>query len=92
MSHKRIKSNFAFTFFEDALSPFNVAVKIRFDIRHFRTLTRGVDREFFRKRTRKGHRQSDEHWNRFKGDVGETSERRGWSAKGFFERIDIILN
>ena len=31
----------------------------------------------FLERTREGHRQSDEHWNRFKGNVGETSERRG---------------
>ena len=29
-------------------------------------------------RMREGHRQSDEHWNCFKGDVGETSER--WSG------------
>ena len=26
-------------------------------------------------KTREGHRQSDEHWNRFKGNAGETSER-----------------
>ena len=25
-------------------------------------------------RTREGHRQSNEHWNCFKGSVGETSE------------------
>ena len=31
----------------------------------------------FLERMREGHRQSEEHWNRFKGDVGETSERRG---------------
>ena len=43
-------------------------------------------------RKREGHRQSDEHWNRFKGDVGETSERRGEAHMGFSERIDIILN
>ena len=29
-----------------------------------------------------GHRQSDEHWNRFKGNVGETSERRGGAHMG----------
>ena len=34
----------------------------------------------------------DEHWNRFKGNVGETSERRGGAHMGFSERIDIILN
>ena len=42
--------------------------------------------------TRKGHRQSDEHWNCFKGIVGETSQRRGGAHMGFFERIDTILN
>ena len=31
----------------------------------------------FLKRTRESHRQSDEHWNRFKGNVRETSERWG---------------
>ena len=41
-------------------------------------------------RTREGHRQSDEHWNRFKGNAGETSERRG--NVGFSEGIDTILN
>ena len=35
-----------------------------------------------------GHRQSDEHWNRFKGNVGDISERRGGARKGFSERID----
>ena len=39
-----------------------------------------------------GHRQSIEHWNCFKGDVGETSERRGGAHMGFSERIDTILN
>ena len=29
----------------------------------------------FLERTREGHHQSDEHWNCFKGDDGETSER-----------------
>ena len=29
----------------------------------------------FLERTRDDHRQSDEHWNRFKGNNGETSER-----------------
>ena len=43
-------------------------------------------------RTREGHRQSDEHWNRFKGNVGETSDRRGAAHMGFSERIDTILN
>ena len=31
----------------------------------------------FLERTREGHRQSDEEWNRFKDNVAETSERRG---------------
>ena len=28
-------------------------------------------------RTKEGHRQLEEHWNFFKGNVSETSERRG---------------
>ena len=43
-------------------------------------------------RTREGHRRWDEHWNRFKGNVGETSERRCGAHMGFSERIDTILN
>ena len=46
----------------------------------------------FLKRTREGHRQSDEHWNRFKGNVGEISERRGGAHLGVSECIDTILN
>ena len=46
----------------------------------------------FLERTREGDPQSDEHWNRFKGDVGETSERRGGAHMGFAEHIDTILN
>ena len=34
-------------------------------------------------RTRKGHRQSDQYWKCLKGNIGETPERRGWSAYGF---------
>ena len=34
--------------------------------------------------TREGHRQSDEHQNHFKGNVGETSERRGGAQYGLF--------
>ena len=43
-------------------------------------------------RTREGHRQSDELWNRFKGDVGEISETRDGAHIGFSERIDTVLN
>ena len=46
----------------------------------------------FLERTREGHRESDEHWNRFKGTVGETSERWGGAYMGISERIDAILN
>ena len=46
----------------------------------------------FFKRTREGHRQSHEHWNRFKGDIGETSERRGGAPMSFSEHINTILN
>ena len=31
----------------------------------------------FLERTRGGHRRSDRHWNCFKGNVGESSDRRG---------------
>ena len=31
-------------------------------------------------------------WNSFKGDVGETSERRGGAHMGFSERVDTVLN
>ena len=33
-----------------------------------------------------------EHWNRLKGNVGETSERRGGVHRGFSKRIITILN
>ena len=42
--------------------------------------------------TVEGHRQSDEHWNYFKGNVGETSERLGGAHMGLSERIDTIMN
>ena len=45
----------------------------------------------FLERTREGRRQSDEHWNRFKGDDGETSDRRDGAHVGFSERIDTVL-
>ena len=47
---------------------------------------------FILQRTRDGHRQSDEHWNRFKDNAGETSEREDGAHMGFSERIDTILN
>ena len=46
----------------------------------------------FLERTREGHRHSDEHWNRFKGNVGESSERRGGEHMDFSERIYTILS
>ena len=56
---------------------------------------RGVERRkretIFLERTREGHRQADEHWNRFKGNVGETSERPDGAHMGFSERMDTIL-
>ena len=60
-----------------------------------RRRSRGVERGSARRSSlkgREGHRQSDECWNCFKGNVGDTSERPGWSAYGLFERIDPILN
>ena len=47
---------------------------------------------FYRERKREGHGQSDEHRNSFKGNAGETSERRGGAHMGFSESIAIILN
>ena len=40
-------------------------------------MERGNARRSSFKRTREGHRQSDEHWNCFKGKDGESAERRG---------------
>ena len=57
-----------------------------------RVVERGSTRlTIFLERMREGHRQSDEYWNRFKGNVGETSERRSGAYMGFSERIDTIL-
>ena len=56
---------------------------------------RGVERGSARLSSlkgREGHRQSDELWNRFKGNVEKTSERRGGAHMGFSEDIDTILN
>ena len=36
--------------------------------------------------------QSDKHWNCFKGNTGETSERRGEAHMGFSERTNTIVN
>ena len=38
---------------------------------------------------REGHRQSDGHWNCFKGNFGETSERWDGARVGFSKCIDI---
>ena len=46
----------------------------------------------FRERTRKDHRQSDQHWNSFNGNTRESSEREGGARMDFPERIDTILN
>ena len=46
----------------------------------------------FLERKREGHRQTDKHWNCFKGSVWETSERQGGAHMGFPACIDIILN
>ena len=45
----------------------------------------------FFERMRKDHLQLDEHWNCFKGNTGETSERRGKTYMGFSERMDTTL-
>ena len=38
------------------------------------------------------YRQSNQHWNCFKGNIGETPERRGGVHMGLPERIDTILS
>ena len=46
----------------------------------------------FLERTREGRCQSGEHWNRLKGNFGETSERRSGGHAGFSDGINTILN
>ena len=46
----------------------------------------------FLERTREGHCQSDKHWNCFRGNGGETSERWGGGYGGFSEPKDTTLN
>ena len=48
---------------------------------------RGVGKKgsmIFLERTREGHRQSDEHWNCFKGHIGEISYRRSGEHNNWF--------
>ena len=47
---------------------------------------------FSSQRPVQGRRQSEEHWNRFIGNVGETSERRGGAHMDFSNCIDTTLN
>ena len=42
--------------------------------------------------TKDGQRESNERLNCLKGNVGETSERRGGAQKGSSERTDAVLN
>ena len=60
---------------------------------------RGVERGSARRsslnertREREGRHQSDERWNRFKSNIGETSEKRGEERTvwAFTERTDTI--
>ena len=46
---------------------------------------------FFLERNREGQRQSDEHWNWLKWNVGETYEKLGGARMGFSEPIDTAL-
>ena len=64
----------------------------RLEERGVKRLEEVLDVMIFLERTREGHRQSDEHWNRLKGNGGETSERRDGAHMGFSERRDTILN
>ena len=60
---------------------------------HVRGLERrSMRRTIFLERMREGHCQSDEHWNHFKGNTGETSERQSGAHMGFSKFIDTILN
>ena len=38
-------------------------------------------------RTRKGRRQANQHWDCFKGNAGDISERRGVAHMGFAEHV-----
>ena len=46
----------------------------------------------FLERMKKGHCQSSEHWNCFKGIAGRTPAGWGRTHKGFPERLDTILS
>ena len=46
----------------------------------------------FLERTRKGHRQSGEHRNCFKGHAGDASARGGGAQMGFSKRTETSLN
>ena len=55
----------------------------------------GVDRGSVRRSSfkgRRGHCQSEEHWNWFKGNSGETSEGLGGAHMGFSGLLDTMLN
>ena len=55
-------------------------------------LLRGVERGSARQsslRGREGHHHSDEHWNHFKGNIGETSERHIDTIENWTELISI---
>ena len=54
------------------------------------TKTKRKHLTIFPERTREGHRQSDEQWDRFKGVIGETSATR--IIMGFSECIETLLN
>ena len=55
-------------------------------------LLRGVERGSARQSSlkgREGHHHSDEHWNHFKGNIGETSERHIDTIENWTELISI---
>ena len=65
-------------------------------IGHLEERARGVERGSTQRSSFRGRerviRQLDQHWNCFKGNLGETRERRGGAHMGLLERIDTILN
>jgi len=53
-----------------------------------RGMENGSSRRSYLKRTGEGHCKSDKHWNRFKSNFGEKSERRGGAHNNGLFRAD----
>ena len=57
-----------------------------------RGVEKGSGRHFHPPRSRTICVQQDRYWHRFKGNLGETAERRGGARMGLSERNDAILS